>query len=108
MTFPLPETIVLTVKRVKSDTDPRIALYTVEFVTSNPNSVWPEAFGSLEQLRAYLLGLKTALHHFGFGASLNWDIPERWVEPSGLRWTLVRDKCTKREELDGDGEVIKI
>ena len=102
-----PEQLIVEVRAVfMADFDPAITIFRVAVTTAN-RILWPETFGSVEQLRAYLLGLKASLSMVGyFVTGLEWNIPPQWTEPAGKRWTITRGELTVNEDLDSDGEVI--
>lgn len=98
--------LTLTVKAGRLDEDPPITVFRVMLKT--PKGCWPETFGSVEQLRLFLMGLNTTFGLVGVFVRFSWDIPETFSEPSGVRWTISEDGISVREELNSAGEVITI
>jgi hypothetical protein len=108
MAATFPDQIVLEIRAEKAGGDPTIRIYHVLAVIEGLGE-WPETFGSLEQLDAYLKGITTILGLLRFGmGSITWDLPRQWEEPSGLRWTIPNQGIPIREALNSSGEVIKI
>lgn len=98
--------LVLTVSAGRLDEDPPITIFRT--VLQTPRGAWPETFGCVEQLRAFLKGLNVAFSQVGVSTHFSWDIPETFSEPSGLRWTVSKGGLPVIEELSSAGEVITI
>lgn len=108
MTQTQHEKLVILVKSLKAGEDPSIKIYHIE-VLEDSQGLWTETFGSMEQLRAYMRGLQVALRLTGwFIGGLDWMIPDRWSEPSQMRWTITKTDIPIVEELTANGTVIEI
>ena len=80
--------------------DPPISIFrTVTLRDSGRRKAeWREAFGSVEQLNAYLQGMRTILMQEGFDAiRLHWCINAQWNDPIGLQFTIDRNGCVVSE-----------
>ncbi len=72
-----------------------------------PKGIWKETFGSEELVNSYLVGVTCILATCVTAVpSLKWTIPKSFGEPSGMRWTILKDGLPIVEELDSQGNVI--
>lgn len=82
-------------------------LFAYRAVLTGPRGEWRETFGSVAELRACLTGWRSLLSVLNYPARmLEWNIPEHWANPTGMRWIIAGKEC-KRQELDEHGCVIK-
>ena len=104
-----PSWFVVEARRKKLEEDPPISYYSLQ-VKADGDQLWPETYGSREQLQAFLKGFSCALYMAGYAAiGISWDIPEQWSEPTGLRWTIPRMGAMPQvEQLDSEGQVVEI
>lgn len=108
-------TVVLEVRKLKIqvlDNEPSIEVFRLKLCHSDEHSsgVWSELFGSVDHLDATLKGIVMGLSAAGYGyviGPLKWPYPSTFGEPSGVRWSLVKDELPRTEELNSDGEVIE-
>jgi hypothetical protein len=100
------EEFTLTVKSSRVDADPAITIF--HALLESSRGVWPETFGSVDQLQMFLKGLNVAFSQVGVFTHFGWHIPDTFSEPSGLRWTISKDGLPVQEELRSTGEVITI
>jgi hypothetical protein len=102
--------IIITARKVRTNVGPTyLSVFETEVrVPGALDTVWPEAHGTLDNLKSYLLGLKTVLVLAGYAAfTLEWNLDPQWELPAGLRWTILRHgPAAWPEQLDRDGEVI--
>ena len=100
---------ILEVKRVRSETDPSIPLFLATFSEEGrEGGIWPETFGSKEQLDAFLRGLEISLRMLGYPTHLHWHIPDTWHEPRGVRWRIKKNELSSPEEINSSGEVLQV
>ena len=105
---PLASETVVTVWSERVDVDPPITIYRFE-MRSEDGGTWPETFGSVGHLKAFLTGLTVGFTRVKIFANFSWDIPRTFGEPSGIRWTIPRNGgFPKEEKLDSGGNVIEI
>ena len=95
------------------DEDPKILVYHVETVYGGPqpgvSGLYTEGFGSVEQLQAYLKGAEMVLTAMGYMVpSLGWHGYPGSRNPRGRRWKISRSRLIVAEDLDEDGNVIRI
>ena len=104
--FDLPERFIVEARSMRVG-DPSIRIFHTK-VTAGAR-ISEETHGSKQQLQSFLEGMKSALWMVGYASHmLGWEIPDHWVEPSGRRWTMPREGIGEVEELDSEGQVIRI
>ncbi len=89
-----------------SDVDQPICIFPVKIVSDH--GVWHETW-SKSELSAFLTGLGIGITMTnGSHASFYWDAPEYKGRLLRKRWTLQEDGIFKEEDLDEEGNAIKI
>ena len=103
----VPENNVIAVVEVSIQkiVSPTITVFST--LVKGPRGSWEETFGSEELVNSYLLGVTCILATCVTAVPLlRWTIPKSFGEPSGMRWTILKDGLPIVEELDSKGNVI--
>lgn len=100
--------IVITVTRKSLGNHNHLTVFDIETSAAN-SGVWPESFGSLDSLRAFLKGTEVALRMAGWMVnSLAWDIPGSWSSPYSVRFIIKKNELTETQTLREDGSVVEL